>query len=216
MDLELRDKVAIVGGASKGLGRACAEVLAQEGAQVAICSRSKDDLEKAATEIRARLGTAFEDRLTPIFASHADPGRYTIRDVVTFGVSECERSRLAAELPDALERKYPNAPTEWRWQWVFPQQTRWRNFETAEQGRHHVHETVIQRAVKAAAKRAGIVKHVGCHTLRHSFATHLLESGYDIRTIQELLGHKSLNTTMVYTHVLNKGGLGVKSPFDGL
>ena len=92
----------------------------------------------------------------------------------------------------------------------------WKNTKTGEEGRHHVHETILQRAVKEAVKRAGVVKHVGCHTFRHSFATHLLESGYDIRTIQELLGHKDVSTTMIYTHVLNKGGQGVRSPADDL
>jgi len=119
-------------------------------------------------------------------------------------------------LSDALDRKYPGASTDWRWQWVFPQATRWRNVRTGEQGRHHVHPTVVQRAVKEAVSRGGVAKRVGCHTLRHSFATHLLEGGYDIRTIQELLGHKDVRTTMIYTHVLNRGGLGVRSPLDCL
>jgi site-specific recombinase XerD len=99
---------------------------------------------------------------------------------------------------------------------VFPQENRWKNRVTGEEGRHHIHETILQRAVREAVARAGVVKRVGCHTFRHCFATHLLEAGYDIRTIQELLGHKDVSTTMIYTHVLNKGGKGVKSPMDGL
>ena len=117
-------------------------------------------------------------------------------------------------LPAALERKYSNAARDWTWQWVFPQKKRWINPETGEEGRHHLDESILQKAVKKAGQKTEITKHVTCHTLRHSFATHLLEAGYDIRTIQELLGHKDLKTTMIYTHVLNRGANGVQSPLD--
>ncbi|MEW6718555.1 MAG: integron integrase [Chloroflexota bacterium] len=120
----------------------------------------------------------------------------------------------AVYLPDALERKYPNANREWIWQYVFPAQNRSADPRTGIVRRHHLHETGIQKAVRTAARQAGLDKHITPHTFRHSFATHLLEAGYDIRTVQELLGHKDVRTTMIYTHVLNKGPLAVKSPLD--
>ena len=119
-------------------------------------------------------------------------------------------------LPGALGRKSPAAAREWRWQYVFAASRRHVEDGLKVPVRHHLHESVVQRAVRQGAIQAGITKRVTCHTLRHSFATHLLQDGYDIRTVQELLGHRDVATTMVYTHVLNRGGLGVRSPADGL
>jgi len=212
-----RDEVRGVLGALDGDKSLMASLMYGSGLRLMECLRLRVlDLEFTRGEIVVRDGKGGRDRvtmlprsLTPALKSHLIVARAVHQRDLTAGWG-----RIA--LPDALARKYPNAPADWRWQWVFPQQRRWVDLQTGAQGRHHVHESIIQRAVKGAVGRAGIAKHASCHTLRHSFATHLLEAGYDIRTIQELLGHKDVRTTMIYTHVLNRGGQGVRSPIDGL
>jgi integron integrase len=173
------------------------------------------DVDLSRHEIIVRDGKGGKNRVTMLPTLLEVPLRDHLRAVKKSHQRDLADGWGRVLLPDALDRKYPTAPSDWRWQWVFPQTTRWKNTRTGEQGRHHVHETLVQRAVKEAVGRAGVVKQVGCHTFRHTFATHLLEAGYDIRTIQELLGHKDVRTTMVYTHVLNRDGQGVRSPLDG-
>lgn len=172
------------------------------------------DIDNARGEITVRSGKGNKDRLTMLPASVREPLARLLERVRAIHQADLAQGYGFVLLPDALARKYPNAAADWRWQWVFPQERRWRNAQTGEQGRHHVDESILQRAVKEAVARAGLTKRASCHTLRHSFATHLLESGYDIRTIQELLGHADVKTTMIYTHVLNQGPRGVRSPMD--
>ena len=136
---------------------------------------------------------------------------YWTRFVTSFGCGI-----IWVELPYRLGRKYPNAGREWLWQWVFPATRIYVHPRTGQHRRHHLHESVLQKAVRRASKQTNIARHVTCHTFRHSSATHLLEDGYDIRTVQELLGHSDVKTTMIYTHVLNRGPSAVKSPADRL
>jgi len=172
------------------------------------------DIDFSRNEIAVRDGKGGRDRVTMLPLALKPPLRAQVRRARAIHQHDLADGWGRVPLPDALDRKYPNASTDWRWQWVFPQERRWKNASTGEQGRHHVHATVLQRMFKDAVRTSGVAKPAGCHTLRHSFATHLLEGGYDIRTIQELLGHRSVKTTMIYTHVLNTGGYGVRSPID--
>lgn len=212
-----RDEVTAVLGKLEGDRWLAASLMYGSGLRLMECLKLRVlDIDFDRNEITVRRGKGDKDRVTMLPESLKPPLRDQLRVAQRLHSADLADGWGRVELPESLARKYPNAPYEWRWQWVFPQQTRWKNTRTGEQGRHHMHETLVQKAVKEAVHQAGIAKHAGCHTLRHSFATHLLESGYDIRTIQELLGHNSLNTTMIYTHVLNKGGCGVRSPFDSL
>jgi len=167
-----------------------------------------------AREIRIRDGKGRRDRVVPLPAKLVEPLRTHLGRVRTIHVGDLRAGHGSVVLPGALATKYASASREWGWQWVFPATSRYEDPSTGLERRHHLHETAVQRAVRSAVANAGIAKHASCHTLRHSFATHLLTSGYDIRTVQELLGHTSVRTTMIYTHVLNRGGLGVRSPLD--
>lgn len=166
-------------------------------------------------EIVIREGKGRRDRVTMLPHSLRDTLLHQLEVARAYHRADLAQGFGAVFLPGALDRKYPAAPKEWHWQYVFPAQRRSVDRRSGGERRHHLHESTVQRAVKAAVRRAGIAKNASCHSLRHSFATHLLERGQDIRTVQELLGHRSVATTMVYTHVLNRGGLGVASPLDG-
>lgn len=192
-----------------------ASVLYGSGLRLLECLRLRiKDVDFSRCKITVHDGKGGKNRMTMLPGSLVRPLQEHLRSVRNIHKRDLADGWGLVALPYALDRKYPNAPGDRRRQWVLPQANRWKNARTGQEGRHHIHETIVRRAVKEAVSRAGITKHVGCHTFRHSFATHLLEAGYDIRTIQELLGHKDVRTTMIYTHVLNRGARGVRSPLD--
>jgi integron integrase len=210
-----RDEVRAVLAEIHGVPRLMAFLLYGAGLRLLECARLRvKDIDLARNQIIVRAGKGNKDRLTMLPAAiKADLTRH-LESVRRQHQIDLQNGAGWVELPGALARKYPNAGREWSWQWTFPATRIYVDRWTGQRGRHHLHESVLQRAVKTAGLRTGIAKRVSCHTFRHSFATHLLEDSYDIRTVQKLLGHEDVSTTMVYTHVLNRGPGAVGSPAD--
>jgi integron integrase len=212
-----RAEVRSVLGEMRGAPRLVAALLYGTGLRLleGLALRVKD-VDFGLRQVTVRGGKGDRDRVTVLPGAVVPALEAHLVQVRAMHARDLRLGAGRVELPGALARKFPAASAEWEWQWVFPAMRRYRDQGSGERRRHHLDPTVVQRAFRAAVQRAGLSKRATCHSLRHSFATHLLEDGYDIRTVQELLGHRDVSTTMIYTHVLNRGGRGVVSPADRL
>jgi integron integrase len=212
-----REEVERVLGVMTGTYQLMARILYGAGLRLMECVRLRvKDVDFGQNQILVRDGKGFKDRVTLLPEFVQGSVKEHLKRVKILHEEDLARGNGQVHMPYALERKYPNANREWGWQYVFPAVGASRDPRSGRVQRHHVNEQKLQRAVKEAIRASGVIKPGSCHTFRHSFATHLLEAGYDIRTVQQLLGHKDVSTTQIYTHVMRKPGMGVRSPLDSL